>query len=164
MRYLVLIVCCLMTAAGYAQTGSFRAEAAAEVAPDRPFAVRVVLENVAADGELALPDFAPLTLVGGPQTSSNFSMINGEVSRSTTYTYYLQADREGTFVVPAFGIETSTGWQQTEPIKVTVRAGATPPATRRAAPALPGFEDFFEPQSPSTPQRRPRRRRKTYRI
>lgn len=164
MRYYLMLLSWSVVGMLSAQTGAFRAEAAAEVAPGRPFAVRVTLENLDATGELVLPDFAPLDLVGGPQTSSNFSMMNGETSRSTTYTYYLQADREGTFVVPAFGVETDAGWQQTEPLRVRVRTGAAPPAdTRRERSIFPGFEEWFEARPQPAP-RRPARRRKTYRI
>ena len=150
-----------------AQTGSFTATVAAEVPPGEPFALTVTLQDVSAEGELVLPDFSPLQLVGGPQTSSSMTMINGRVNRSTTYTYYLQAPEEGTFVLLPFEVMTADGPLRTRSQKVTVRAGAPAPrsAPRRARPELPGFEDFFgTPRPAPAPRGRSTTRRKTYRI
>ena len=149
-----------------AQAGSFTATVATEVPPGEPFAVTVTLQDISAEGELELPDFAPLQLVGGPQTSSNMTMINGRVNRSTTYTYYLQAPEEGTFVLLPFEVMTADGPLRTRSQKVTVRAGAAAPrsAPRRARPELPGFEDFFGTRPAPAPRRRSTTRRKTYRI
>ena len=167
MRPLFLLLCLLGSSAWLpAQSGRFVATAPAEVAPDRQFAVTVTLENMRAAGELVLPDFAPLELVGGPQTSTSMQFINGRTSRSTSYTYYLRGAAEGTFVILPFGVETAEGWQETEPLRVVVRAGATPPEPQRAPRSLlPGFEELFAP--PAAPEGRPaprRRKRKTYRI
>lgn len=54
-------------------------------------------------GEFAAPSFSGFTKLMGPQTSysSNTQIINGKMSHQTTYSYvyYLQAVKEGRFVV-----------------------------------------------------------------
>ena len=50
------------------------------------------------------PQLKDFTLLGGPSTSSSTSMqvVNGQVSRSSSYsyTYILQADRQGEYTIP----------------------------------------------------------------
>lgn len=53
---------------------------------------------------LSLPALKDFTILGGPSTSSSTSIqsVNGKMSRSSTYsyTYYLQADKQGDFTIP----------------------------------------------------------------
>ncbi len=55
-------------------------------------------------GEFSPPSFGSFYKLMGPQTSysSSTQVINGKVSRETSYTYvyYLQATKEGNFVIP----------------------------------------------------------------
>lgn len=50
-------------------------------------------------GQFTPPSFDGFTHVGGPAQSSSMSQINGKVSMEVSYTYYLRADKEGTFTV-----------------------------------------------------------------
>ena len=43
------------------------------------------------------PSFQNFDLLGGPYTSSNFSMVNGTITSSVTYTYILSPRAKGTF-------------------------------------------------------------------
>ncbi len=43
------------------------------------------------------PDFKGLQVVSGPNTSQSMQIINGNMSRSLTYTYYVVAPKEGTY-------------------------------------------------------------------
>ena len=58
----------------------------------------------AGGGEFSAPTFNGFIKLMGPQTSysSNTQIINGKVSNSTSYSYvyYLQANKEGKFVIP----------------------------------------------------------------
>src|SRR5512137_910849 len=55
-------------------------------------------------GEFTAPPFTNFYRLMGPQTSysSNTQIINGKISRETTYSYvyYLQGLKEGKFVIP----------------------------------------------------------------
>ncbi|MFZ1705001.1 MAG: BatD family protein [Saprospiraceae bacterium] len=73
------------------------------VAVGSPFTLEVELKNI--QGSFKTPDFQGLRLVGGPQTSSSFSMINGVTTSSATYTYYLMAEQEGLFSILLHPIE-----------------------------------------------------------
>ncbi len=72
------------------------------VALGETFQLTFTLEN--ADGRKftppALDDFF---VVGGPNQSSNMQFINGSMSRSMSFSYYLQPKKEGTFSIePAY--------------------------------------------------------------
>jgi len=84
------------------------------------------------DGE---PDFGPLNkdlqLLGTGQSSS-FSMVNGKVSRSKTYTLTVAPLRQGKIIIPSI----SFGRDKSPQINVTiVAAGSQPPRSGPAAPS-----------------------------
>ena len=68
--------------------------------------------------------------VGTRSQLSNTTIVNGQISRSRTWTYVLMAKREGDLVIPPVRI----GSEQSEPVPIKV----TPPST-----TLPGEADIF---------------------
>ena len=68
--------------------------------------------------------------VGTRSQLSNTTIVNGQISRSRTWTYVLMAKREGDLVIPPVRI----GSEQSEPVPIRV----TPPST-----TLPGEADIF---------------------
>ncbi len=68
--------------------------------------------------------------VGTRSQLSNTTIVNGQISRSRTWTYVLMAKREGNLVIPPVKI----GSEQSEPVPIRV----TPPST-----TLPGEADIF---------------------
>ncbi len=61
--------------------------------------VKYIIENIA--GDFQPPEFGEMSLVGGPNVSSNFSMINGRVSQSASYEYILRPEDVGDFILDA---------------------------------------------------------------
>jgi len=79
------------------------------------------------------PDVATLEqdfIVGQPSQLSNTTIINGQISRSYTWTYPLMAKSVGRFEIPPIGV----GTESSQPIVVTVREPADAP---------PGEADVF---------------------
>ncbi len=68
--------------------------------------------------------------VGQRSQLSNTTIVNGQISRSRTWTYILMARREGDLVIPPIII----GNEQSEPVPIRVRAPST---------AVPGEADIF---------------------
>ena len=68
--------------------------------------------------------------VGTRSQLSNTTIVNGQISRSRTWTYVLMAKREGELTIPSVRI----GSEQSEPVPIRV----TPPST-----TLPGEADVF---------------------
>lgn len=50
------------------------------------------------------PDFSPLEIIGGPFTSNSISIMNGQRSSSSSYTYRVTADKAGKYTIPAASI------------------------------------------------------------
>ncbi len=50
-------------------------------------------------GQFTPPSFKDFTYLGGPSQSSSMQNINGKVSLELSYTYYLRADKEGTYTI-----------------------------------------------------------------
>lgn len=74
------------------------------VAVGTPFKLEIELNNI--QGKFTTPEFQGLRLVGGPSTSSSFTMINGETNSKSTYVYYLLADESGTYFIKLYDIQT----------------------------------------------------------
>ena len=55
--------------------------------------------------DLRLPQLADFKLLGGPNQSTSFSMVNGSVSTSKTYTMQLMPQKTGTFRIPSFQMQ-----------------------------------------------------------
>lgn len=85
-----------------------------------PFQVQFTLEN--AEGRnFSAPSFSPdFMVVSGPNTSTSISMMNGQTSRSMTYTYILEPIGEGNFFIGPASVETEEGYLETSPIEIMV--------------------------------------------
>jgi hypothetical protein len=90
--------------------------------------------EIVVDTEIDLePDVSALQedfYVGPPSQLSNTMIINGEISRSRTWSYQLMAKRTGDLVIPSI----SVGSESSQPLNVTVRQPTNAP---------PGEADVF---------------------
>ncbi len=90
------------------------------------FQVSFVLEN--ADGKnLTPPSFNDFYVVGGPNQSTSMQFINGNMSRSVTFSYFLQAKKEGTFTLQPATIEASGRVLKSNSVNIeVVKSGSSP--------------------------------------
>ncbi|MBC7885442.1 MAG: BatD family protein [Saprospiraceae bacterium] len=65
--------------------------------------VEFLLENLA--GNFKAPDFRGFQVVSGPNTSSSFRMINGEVSQKKSYSYVLVPMGTGTKIIGSASVD-----------------------------------------------------------
>jgi hypothetical protein len=101
----------------------------ANVELNESFTLKVTVDtaiDVEPDASALAGDF----VVGTRSQLSNTTIVNGQISRSRTWTYVLMAKREGNLTIPPIRI----GSEQSEPVPITV----TPPSTN-----LPGEADIF---------------------
>ncbi len=89
---------------------------------------RIVFEVNKQGTNFAPPAFTDFTYIGGPSTSQSMStqIINGKVSQtmSISYTYYLQAVKEGTFTIKPAAIKIDGQTYNSNSVTITVVAGA----------------------------------------
>ena len=81
------------------------------------------------------PDFEGLKVLSGPNasTSQSYQFINGKVSQSVqvTYTYYLQAAREGTYTIkPAKAVANGKTYHS-NPLDISVTQASDPASARQ---------------------------------
>ena len=85
---------------------------------------QVVFEANADGKNFSAPSFDGFTVVGGPFTSSSssFSMVNGSMSHTVkcTYTYALQAYKEGTFRIGSASLTVKGDKVSSEPFDIQV--------------------------------------------
>ena len=85
---------------------------------------QVVFEANAEGKNFSAPSFEGFTVVGGPftSTSSSFQMVNGSMSHSVkcTYTFTLQAYKEGTFHVGSASLNVKGTKVTSEPFDIKV--------------------------------------------
>ena len=84
------------------------------------FQVSFTLEN--AEGvNFQAPDWSLyFDVVSGPNQSTSMSFMNGQMSRSVTYTYYLKPRDLGNFYIEPASIETPESILETDPLEVLV--------------------------------------------
>ena len=156
---------------GMAQTEArFSAEVAkTTVGVGKKLKVVFSLEN-AKGSQFEAPDFVGLEVVSGPNVSSNVSIINGEVSQSTQYTYYLVAQKQGKYEVPSAGIKVGKQVLRTEAIPITVTASDDTVDEEDESTMLRSrdpFSDFFgrgQQAEPTRPQEPIKKKRATSRL
>lgn len=94
------------------------------------------------------PDFVPLQKLNHAHTNSSITVINGQKTSKTSYTYRLKANGEGNFTLPAATAQTSAGVLQSNAIDITVsHEYKLTPETKSSFGdnSLGGFDNFASP-------------------
>ena len=73
------------------------------------------------------PDFSGFTVVGGPNQSVSNSWVNGKSSYSKTYSYFLQPQKRGSFVIKQATVVINNTVYKTTPVRITVGAAVNKP-------------------------------------
>jgi len=102
----ILVLCCTILGA---QDVVFKVEVTSDTLYfGNPLGVKYTIENV--QGDFEPPQFDAFELVGGPNVSSQFSMVNGHVTQSASYEYILMPLDPG---VVSIGMATLTNGDDT---------------------------------------------------
>ena len=68
-----------------------------------------------------LPRFEALTVLSGPNTSTSIQFINGKMTSSKSYSYYLQAQKVGEILIPPATLEQNGQLISSNEIKLSVQ-------------------------------------------
>lgn len=138
------------------------------IPPNETFKVTFKLEN-AQGSNFDVAEWKNFDVISGPQTSSSFSIINGVSSKEMSFTYYLQAKKEGTFTINPATVFVNGEAMKTDWKKVVVLEGYEMKAEPNSPRSM--FREWGSPfgNSPRTKQEpiKPKKKRtnkKTYRI
>lgn len=98
-------------------------------------------------GSFSEPSFTGFYKLVGPQTSysSSTQIINGKITTKTTYTYvyYLQALKEGKYVIPPAAISIKNKTYHSDSLRIEV-IGASPTRQDATAPGRSGNQEQVE--------------------
>ena len=121
-RLLVFILCAFPIAPWAQDNPTLTVSAKKQVVVGERF--QVVFESNAEGRNFQAPSFEGFNVVGGPftSTSSSIQVVNGSVTRSTriSYTFAVQAIREGTFRIGAASLTVDGNKVSSEPFEVKV--------------------------------------------
>lgn len=123
---LALFFVLLTSQASTAQEIIFRATVNKNrVALNETFQITFTLEN--ADGKnFTPPPFTDFYKLGGPNQSTSMQFINGNMSRSISFSYFLQPKSEGTFTISPATIEVQGRTLKTNSVTIeVVKAGSS---------------------------------------
>ena len=112
------------------------------------FEVKYTLKNGSANNFVA-PDFENFNVVSGPNTSTSMSFMNGQMTQSVSYSYYLEPKDIGSFYIQPASIETKDEVLETVPMEVLVVPnpdGITQTPKQRNKPKNSFFDDFWNIQ------------------
>lgn len=107
---LFVLLCCCIYQLAYTQTETrFSCSVSQDsILLGNDFEVSYTLEQLEVI-QFHAPNFKDFDIVGGPNTSTSMSIVNGDVSRSTTYSYYLRPRDTGEYELPTASVETAEG-------------------------------------------------------
>ena len=92
-----------------------------KVVQNSVFEVQFELKNTAGD-KFTPPHFADFKIVGGPSMGSTTMIVNGQMSRSQSWTYSLLAVKEGKFVIGSANILSEGRKLASKPVSIEVLA------------------------------------------
>ncbi|MEM6724434.1 MAG: BatD family protein [Bacteroidota bacterium] len=90
-----------------------------KAAVSEPFQVTFVIEGTDFEN-FEMPELTDFEYAGPPSQSSNISIINGNMTKSFKYTYYLKADAEGEFELGSATIQVQEEEISSAPIMIKV--------------------------------------------
>lgn len=150
MKYLIFFLLMTSVFSLKAQEVVFKVAVSSEtVLMDNTFEVRFTIEN--AGGDFKAPDFDGFEVVSGPNTSSSFSMVNGNVTQKASYTYRLRPLREGKLYIQPATFKTKNNTLETEPLIVFVNPNPEGVIEHK------GFEENRDDAFPDMWQPKPRK-------
>jgi archaellum component FlaG (FlaF/FlaG flagellin family) len=112
-----------LSIAAFAQAPTFTAQVSSnQVSIDEQFQVSFSLNGSGKNFQApALNDF---TVLSGPNQSSSVQIVNGSMSQSISYTYYLMPKNQGTFTIGSASIVVDGKTLKSNPVKITVSKGS----------------------------------------
>lgn len=127
--------------------------------------VKFTLENASGDNFQA-PVFEGFHVVSGPNFSSSVSIVNGEVSQTAAYTFFIEPNDIGNYYIQAASIQVGKDVLETKPLQVIVVPN--PDGVIQKSPLTEKFNfDWQMPQVTPAPRdstKAPAKKRKVYKI
>jgi hypothetical protein len=123
----------------FAQTPAFTAQVSKnKVAIGEVFTVAFTLNGTGSN--LTYPNFKGFEIYSGPNQSQSISMVNGNVSQSTTLSFYILAKVEGRYTIGSASVMSGNQKLETKPIVIDVVKGNPQPQQQNQSQQPAGKE------------------------
>lgn len=127
----------------YAQKGTFSMIVSQDtLLLGNSFEVKYQIENL--QGKFENPDLSAFRIVGGPNSSSNMSFVNGTMSQSQSYSYFLEADDIGVYTIMPAYLHIENDVLATEPIDIIVLPNPKGISQTKIKRQKPAFEQEIQ--------------------
>jgi hypothetical protein len=147
-KFLTLIALLASTLGSIAQTPKFSVSVSSDtVLLGNYFELKFTIENASSNG-FAAPDLHEFNIIGGPNTASSMSIINGEVSQSSSYSYYLEPPDIGVFTIKPAYLTSEDVALETFPIDIIVIPNPDGIIQRPNSPGM-RIDQFTIPKKPA---------------
>ncbi len=158
LRQIVMAAFIFNTVAVFAQGGSFKMTTSLDtVLLGNYLEVRLKAENV--QGRLEEPSFNGFRVISGPSTFSSTTIINGEMSSTSSYTYLIKPTEAGEYILGPVSLKTNDGVLKTEARKIIVVPNPDNIIQNPDAGQEPSFDVLVKPS-----HQKPAPIKKTYRL
>lgn len=115
----IIITLVLHLSTAHSQDAVFRTELSRDtILLGNVIELRYTIENI--QGDYKAPRFDGFTMVSGPNVSSQFSMINGKVTQSSSYSYFLRPEETGVYTIDGAQLENGENVWHTDPVTIVV--------------------------------------------
>ncbi len=158
-------ILCVCLVAGQSAP-KFTAEVSTDsVLMENYFEVKFTLEN-GQGKNFEPPSFSDFQIVGGPNQSSNFSMINGEVKQSMTFSFFLQPKEAGNYCIQPASISVNGEILETQPLSITVAPNPDGiiQNIEKSHQFLQDFDFWNGSESEPVEPQQPKKKRKIYKM
>jgi len=174
----LLLLCFISLFGIQAQDAKFSASVSTDsILMDNQFQVSFTLENEQGT-EFEAPKFTDFDVLSGPNMSSSFSMMNGAVTQTMTYTYILRPKDIGNYFIEPASIKTGEKYLETVPVEVMVVPNPDGIIQRQQIPKRSNPSDIFgdmfgssdflrgipSESAPREEEKPKKKKRKTYRL
>ena len=164
-KQIALFVMMLMAMVSFAQAPTFSISINKDtVLMGHTLKVVYILKQAEAKGGIKTPEFDHFRMVSGPSISTSVSYINGDMTRKSSYSYYLKAESPGLWRIPSLRIETEEGELSTEEKQIVVLPN--PDGTIESGKSHQEDSDipFFRNYPPRKKSDKRKPKRKVYRL
>ena len=146
MRLLILLSIILLSSIyAFSQSPTFTISVSSDsVLLGNKIAVTFSVKNALGDA-MQFPDFIGFDKLSGPNVSTSMSIMNGQMSQSASYTFYLEPLEVGDAYIEPAGLETNEGYLETLPQLIRVYPnpdGIIQQPNNQQRPSMFG-DDFF---------------------
>lgn len=118
-RLLILTCFVFLTSIGLSQDQNFKVIVSKDSMSLQDIVqIEFIIENI--EGQFIPPTFEDFTILGGPNTMSSMSIINGEMTQKKSYIFVLRPRSEGEKTIESAQIKSKNKTYETEPIKVFI--------------------------------------------